>query len=124
MAQDKSNKSCVFIIGIVLCLILAGVLIYLCIYLTEYTPKESTTTLTSSTNQTKIVLSDSKNMIKTMNIALHDTANNNDDTVPVHVSIPTLKKTAVVSFTRIAVPTRAIKKVTYVPETITLQNIN
>jgi hypothetical protein len=146
MAENKINKTCAFVIGSIAFIAVTGLLIYLCLYLTQYTPPNDSTILTSTTNHSRIALSNSS---KLLNI-ITNTVNDDDDdiiseadaVIPIlkkaliatltnatvtsltKVEVPSLTKVEVPSLTRVIVPSKARNEVTYTPETITLQNVN
>lgn len=130
MAQSNTARKICFVITVVVYFIILGLLIYLCIYLTEYRPNSSTTALVSNTNQTQIATQriTSNNVIKTIYSPLED---DDDDTV-IYASVPSFKKAMIPTLTRASVPvltkvvvhTKANKKVKHVPEEITLHHVN
>jgi hypothetical protein len=110
----------------ILWVILAGVLIYLCIYLTQYSPKDIT--LQSATNTTN----HTSNHIAFAPIAINKQAVHAEATIQPTSSAITLKKAQIPptftrvtlpTLTQVAVPSKPLRKVTYVPETIELTDV-
>ena len=138
MAQDKINKTCAFIIGSVVFIAVTGLLIYLCLYLTRYTPPSNTTVMTSATNNSRIALFNSTKLLKIVTNPINDNEDDDiisqpDATIPVlkkalisslkRVEVPSVINTEEPTLTRVIVPSKASKQVTYIPETITLHDV-
>lgn len=134
--ETKGCKVYVFVIGAILALIATGLLIYLCIYLTEYNANTNSITLQSMTNRTNdtskhatlaaILVNDTEvavtpNKVSSKAMQLED--DDDDDVSMKAAAIDSLQKVDVPVFTRVILPSKPVKKVIYVPENIVLQNV-
>jgi len=123
--EEKSYKINVCIIGTILAIIITGILIYVCLYLTEY--KVHTATLHSIVNGTN----HTSKSITFATIAINKQTAIALTTAQPTNSVITLKKEPLPSFTRVilpsltqvAVPPKPLRKVTYVPETVQLTDV-
>ena len=109
MKQTDSTKTYAFITCILVIVIVTGLLIYLCIYLTDYTPKDSTTTVTSVSNYTKITVVPSYSSKIGSSASQRIEDDNNDITYASAISLKkadvhTLKKALNPIFTKVVIP--------------------
>ena len=125
MSRNTTNETHGCIVATIGIVILAGILIYTCIYLTQYHPKNSTTL---SANYTM----SSTKMIKLPTSSVQRTADESDDddtstyaSVPnlIKIEVPVLKKATFPTLTQVVIPRKPIKKVTHHPEEFMLQNV-
>ena len=139
--ETKGCKVYVFVIGAILALIATGLLIYLCIYLTEYNANTNSITLQSMTNRTNYT---SKH-VTMATIAVNDKeiaeaaaivtkiskiASAADSTTDITTDTSsdddtTLVNAPVTTFTHVTLPSppKPIKQITIIPENIVLQNV-
>ena len=138
--SEDTGRKWVCIVGMILWFVVGGVLIYLCIYLTRYSPNDTTTMTSANSNNPLMFKTASTKEIQFTSIPFatnvptasktDDDNDTDDDTVDAVTTTfkkatipPTLTRVDIPSLTRVDASTKPIKKVIHISEQVTLQNV-